>query len=778
MMETVTLLLLNLAGQLPAAAPPSAEDLEFFEKRVRPVLVERCYECHAGTAKSVQGSLLLDSREAILQGGDTSPAVTPGDVDKSLLITAVRYNNGDLQMPPAGKMPDKEIQAIEEWVRRGAPFPPSESTGPQKRTIDIAAGKQHWAFQPLASPALPDPRETAELHGRMDVFVSATRHAAGLSASQPAERRALIRRVGFDLVGLPPSLEQITAFENDAEPDAYERLVDRYLASPHYGERYGRYWLDLVRYCDVGESWREGEGQPWLYRDWVIRAFNEDLPYTNFVRKQLAADLLPNALPKDNAALGLLGLSPNYWKELKLDHKVIKQVVAEEWEERIEALGGTFLGLTVACARCHDHKFDAITTLDYYGLAGVLANIRVEDRPIIAADLATAAKAARAKVKKLQQELDKLKKEKEQTDELKAKQQELQEQIEAAKQTPHYATPVAPGISDAALLVLPDGEHRTKIEYRPGQMQDVSLHIRGNAGNPGATVPRRFPAVLAADAGARFEQGSGRRELAEAIVTDSAPLAARVIVNRIFANHMGRGLVTTPSNFGTTGDKPSHPELLEELTQQFVTHGWSLKWLHREILASATYRQASFRNIEWYKIDPDNVYLWRMPPRKLEVEAWRDAILAGTGELELTIGGPPVDLAKADNRRRTIYGLVKRRDLNDLLRLHDFPDPVTHSASRAPTTTPLQLLFTLNSPLFFERSRALAARLQASGPADDATRIVWLYEQIYGRRPSEDELQLSRDFFASEKQSSRPTDESWRQYCHALLAGNELLFVE
>jgi hypothetical protein len=250
------------------------------------------------------------------------------------------------------------------------------------------------------------------------------------------------------------------------------------------------------------------------------------------------------------------------------------------------------------------------------------------------------------------------------------------------------------------------------------------------------------------------------------------------MVNRVWQQHFGRGLVTTPSNFGTTGDKPSHPELLEDLAQQFVAHGWSLKWLHRQILNSATYQQASFRAAASFAKDPDNVDLWRMPPRRLEVEAWRDAILAATGELDLTLGGPPIDLARQDNRRRTVYGQIKRRELNDLLRLHDFPDPVTHSASRQPTTTPLQSLFTLNSPLFYERSRMLAASLNAPGLTDDGARIAWLYEQVYARRASPEELRLSLEYLAAERQAGRPTDEIWRQYSHALLGGNELLFVE
>ena len=289
---------------------------------------------------------------------------------------------------------------MEEWIRRGIPFPAAEPAArPSRRTIDLVEGRKHWAFQPLHEhePAEMDPWCSTKI----DRFIRSAQRTRGLSPSPPATRSVLLRRAKFDLLGLPPSPDEIEAFAGDNDPKSYERLVDRYLASPHYGERWGRFWLDLVRYCDVGESWREGEGRPWLYRDWVVAALNQDLPYNEFVRRQLAADLLPEANPADNAALGFLGLSPNYWKELKLDHWVIKQVVAEEWEERIEAVSGTFLGLTVACARCHDHKFDPVTNQDYYALAGVLSSTRLEDRAIIPAGGANSAalplrKAARA----------------------------------------------------------------------------------------------------------------------------------------------------------------------------------------------------------------------------------------------------------------------------------------------------------------------------------------------------------------------------------------------
>ena len=357
LLPALLLVLPLTATPAPAAPGPSAEDDAFFEKKVRPVLFARCQECHSTRTKKKRGGLLLDGRAAVLAGGETGPAAVPGHPEKSLLVQAVRFEHATVSMPPAGKLPPAEVAVLEEWVRRGVPFP-GPSVVEAKTGVDIAAGKAFWSFQPLAAHAPPPVRDAAWPRGRLDRFLLAGMERQGLAPSPMADRRTLARRLSFDLVGLPPTPADVEEFVNDKRPDAYGRLVERLLASPRFGERWGRYWLDLARYCDVAEDWSATKGARWLYRDWVVRALNDDVPYDQFVRKQLAADLLPGAAPADRAALGFLGLSPNYWKELKLDHNVIKGVVAEEWEERIHTLGSTFLGLTVACARCHDHKFD------------------------------------------------------------------------------------------------------------------------------------------------------------------------------------------------------------------------------------------------------------------------------------------------------------------------------------------------------------------------------------------------------------------------------------
>ena len=778
------LFVLGATGVGRAAEPEfSAADLEFFEKRVRPILAERCYECHAAGKNKEKGGLRLDERAAILKGGDSGPAALAGEPGKGLLVEVVRYDPNGLQMPPTGKLPQREIDLLIEWVQRGLPHPVAADTVSERKGIDLVAGRKHWAFQPLAVQPLPSGIDPAQFANRIDLFLEAKRREQGLRPSPAAEARTLVRRASLDLLGLPPAFDDLQRWEAElkaagpAFDERYAAIIEELLASPHYGERWARHWLDLARYADVTESWREGEGQPWRYRDWVVQALNDDLPYDEFVRRQLAADLLPDTALTDHAALGFLGLSPTYWKELKLDHQVIKQVVAEEWEEKLDALGSTFLGLTIGCARCHDHKFDPITTQDYYALAGVLASIRETDRPLVPPELAAAALAARNKVKELDKKVKPLAGKKEPTDAERAELESLQAEIAQLKTTPHFDLPIACGVVDAALHVLPAGKSATKLDYRPGQAQDVAMQIRGNPARTGPVVPRRFLSVLATDPRATWQQGSGRLQLAEALVTDAAPLTARVIVNRVWKQHFGRGIVETTSNFGLQGAAPSHRELLDDLAARFVAHGWSLKWLHREIMTSTAYRQSSHPERAAQAIDPDNRWLWRVTPRKLDVEAWRDAVLVAADQLDPRVGGSPGDLADAKNRRRTLYGTVKRREVSELLRLFDFPDPVAHAAQREPTITPLQQLYVLNSPFFEQQSRALVTSILPKHP-ESRERVTAIYQHVFQRRPTTAEQTTAEQFF-TDLRSRQPNEvEAWRQYAHALLASNEFLFID
>jgi hypothetical protein len=771
-------LLLSTLGALtlasaarPDSPPPDPAELAFFESKVRPVLVARCQKCHSSAAKKQRGGLLLDSRSAILQGGDSGPAAVAGKPDDSLLVKAVRYHADAPHMPPSGKLPEREVAVLEEWVRRGVPYPNAAAVAATK-THDIEKGRQFWSFQPLREVAPPAVRLKDWPRQRIDAFVLAAMEQHGLSPSAEADRRSLIRRVTFDLIGLPPAPDDVEAFVGDTSPNAYERLVERLLASPQHGERWARFWLDLVRYADVTEQWADCKGAAWLYRDWVVKALNDDLPYDVFVQRQLASDLMPGATPADRAALGFLGLGPTYWKELKLDHNAIRTVVAEEWEERIQALGGAFLGLTLACARCHDHKFDPVTQKDYYALAGVFASVRQVDRPLVADDIAHTAREARVTVKHLESEIDKLQKTKPVPPDALVKVVEWKRQIGELRKTPHFDDPLVPAVEETSLHVVPDGPHRTKLEYRPGAAQDVAMQVRGNPAVSGPVVPRRFLEVLSAGEPKPFTQGSGRLELARAIVTDGGPLAARVIVNRVWAHHFGRGLVDTPSDFGSQGSRPSHPELLDDLAARFVAGGWSLRWLHREIVLSAAYRQGSAHEAKKAALDPDNRWLGRANRRRLEVEAWRDAMLAVGGTLDPTRGGPSLELGDANNRRRTLYGTVRRRELSDVLRLHDFPDPVTHSSGRVPTTTPLQQLFTLNSPFLRQQATALAERLKKEAPGGTEERVRRAYLLLYGRPATERQVRLATEFLTPE------SDAAWLQYAQALLMSNEFLFVD
>jgi hypothetical protein len=768
-------LLLPAAG---ASAEPASRQVEFYEKKIRPLLVEHCYRCHSAGAKKVRGDLLLDRRDGVLKGGESGPAVVAGRVDRSLLIRAVRYQDEALQMPPGGKLPARTIALLEEWVRRGAVMPDRASSAAVKQSIDLAAGRKFWSFQPLQRGALPAVRDRGWPRQRIDTFLLAPLEQHGLTPSPAASRRVLIRRAMFDLVGLPPTPEEVEAFVNDQSPNAYARLVDRLLTSPRYGERWARFWLDLARYCDVAEPWSENKGRPHLYRDWVVRAFNADLPYDQFVQRQLAADLLSEAEPADRAALGFLGLSPTYWKELKLDKDVIKTVVAEEWEEQIQAVSATFLGLTVACARCHDHKFDPITTQDYYALAGVFASIRPAGRPLLPESLALPVQQARSQVDALQTRITQLQAKKPVAPAALKQIEELKAKIERLQQTPHYGTALAPAVEDASLFVLPDSPHRTRLEYRPGVSQDVAVQVRGNPARPGPVVPRRFLAVLSPREPRPLQKGSGRLELARALVTEGAPLAARVLVNRVWQHHFGTALVATPSDFGAQGARPSHPELLDDLAARFVAAGWSLKWLHREIMLSAAYRQSSSHEVRKHALDPDNHWWWRMNRRRLEVEAWRDAMLAVAGTLRSEQGGPSLDLGDPNNRRRTLYGTVKRRELHDMLRLHDFPDPTGHSPSRLPTTTPLQQLFVLNGPLIRRQSAALVRRLKAEAPSGIEARVQRAYHLLYGRAATAAQVKLAVGFLTGGNPAGPVSDAAWGEYAQVLLGSNEFLFVD
>jgi cytochrome c551/c552 len=762
----------NFAKAEEASSNP--EDYRHFESKIRPLLVKHCYECHSSESKTVHGGLRLDTDAGVKKGGDSGSLLVPRKPAESLLIEVLGYK-GDIQMPPEGKLSDAEIAEFVKWVASGAPIPVSRDAAEDlSKEIDFEAAREFWSFQPVREH--PEPPRSDWAQTRIDGFVLKAMKQAGLSPAPPADRATLIRRLYFDLVGLPPSPEEVQKFVRDDSPLAYERLVDQLLQSPQYGERWARMWLDKARYTDKTASWLNSTGGAYLYRDWVVRAFNDDMPYDEFVHRQLATDLMPETGPDDLPALGFISLSPTYWKELKLPCEIIKVIVADEWEERVDAVSRTFLGLTVACARCHDHKFDPISSEDYYALAGVFASCRQTERPLMPEAEYAPVREAKEKVAKLEAELATLKKKsalQERLDDLTARIQEIK------STTPGYDAPLATAMAEESLYVVRAGktaQDGTKLEYRAGP-QDLPLFVRGDPNRPGSVVPRRFLTVLSQNGKPEpFRSGSGRLELARAITTDAAPLAARVIVNRIWLEHFGRGLVDTPSNFGAQGARPTHPELLDDLAARFIAGGWSVKDLHREILLSKTWRQSSSFDEAKAKIDPENRWLSRMNRRRLDFESWRDAMLFAAGRLDLTMGGPSLDLASENNRRRTLYATIHRRDMSPTLQIHDFPDPTQHSPKRHATVTALQGLYALNAPLLANQAKAIVERTREECGEDPAARIGRAYWLLYSRPPSEKEQQLGLTFINHAADAEH--EARWIQYIHVLLVSNEFAFVE
>jgi hypothetical protein len=694
-------------------AGPSREQVEFFETKVRPVLVARCYKCHSPQSAKARGGLRLDSRDGLRQGGDSGPTLVPGDPAASLLLKALRHEGP--KMPPDGKLPDRVIADFETWVRRGAADPRAGEPATPAKPTGVEAWKRPWAFQPPRAHSPPPVQNAAWPRKKIDHFLLPRLEQAGLGPSPPADRRTWARRVSFDLIGLPPAPEEVEAFVVDRAAGAEERLVERLLASPHYGERWARLWLDVARFAEdqahiVGSDRSLFYPNAFLYRDWVIRALNADLPYDRFVRLQLAADLIEPNDPSNRAALGFLGLGPKYF-----DRKS-PEVMADEWEDRVDTVGRGLLGLTVACARCHDHKFDPIPTEDYYALAGVFAGTRMFNQPLPGKPMGKDGEAT---------------------------------------QTSH------------ALHIV-----------REGNPTDLNVAIRGDLGNKGPLVRRHFLRALSAGEPKPFRQGSGRLELAEAIASPANPLTARVIVNRVWAQHFGRPLVGTPSNFGALGEPPTHPELLDDLAVRFMAAGWSLKWLQREIVLSAAYRQSSGPDARGRRADPDNRLLGRMSRRRLSVEAWRDALLVATGTLDRTVGGPSMNPQDPEERRRTVYIAVSRLEPNRMLALFDFPDANAHADRRLETTTPLQKLFVLNSPFMLAQAERLAKRLRTEVPSEDEVsdrrRIDRAYRLLYGRPAAAEEVRLGLAFLRGG--DDKPA--RWTQYAHVLLAANEMLFLD
>ena len=762
-------LLATTLSPLPAAAA-DADGFTFFEKKIRPVLVEKCYSCHsaqAQQAKKLKGGLLLDTKAGILKGGDSGSIISPGKPADSLLIKGLQHSD-ELRMPPKGKLPANVIADFEAWVKLGAPDPRDGKPAVAGRVIDIEEGRKFWAFLP--------PRKHAG--NSIDEFLSAKRQATGVTAAPEADRRTLIRRVTFDLTGLPPTPEEVTAFLKDEFPQAFAKVVDRLLQSPHYGERWARYWLDVARFAeDQAHTFAVTPfTQAFRYRDWTVKAFNDDMPYDRFIKLQIAGDLMPDAAADpftQYTGLGFLGLGVQYYK-----NTAALQAAADELDDRIDTLTRGFLGLTVSCARCHDHKFDPIPTRDYYSLAGIYNGSDLKPRMLAAPAEMECFTQAERKVKGKEGDIQKFLGEMAKKTGKKNIPRDQESKLLSEDEKKKLAAMRAD--LDALKKAMPTKPPEAHVLVGGGK--EMKVYIRGNPMQQGEAAPKGFLQVLTRASGVSHDPGAApkrdytRLELAEAIASKDNPLTARVMVNRLWQHHFGRGLVGTPSNFGMLGERPTHPELLDWLAIRFMENGWSVKKLHRDIVLSSAYRMSSANNAKNAEIDGDNKYLWRFNRRRLDVEAWRDALLAVSGKLDRTLAGPPQELSARNNVRRTIYARISRHRLDSTLALWDFPDPNVTSASRPVTTVPQQQLFVLNGDFVVDQAKAFAQRVQSAG-ATDKDRITAAFALAFGRAPAGEETQLALEFLGEAADKDAKLTR-WEQYAQALLGTNEFLFVD
>ncbi|MBI3837001.1 MAG: PSD1 domain-containing protein [Planctomycetia bacterium] len=922
------------AQNAPPTTPDStaAETAEFFERQVRPILAERCFSCHG--AKKQESALRLDSRSALLKGGEIGPVIELEKPAASRLLKAIRYDDPELQMPPDGKkLPEREVAVIVRWVEQGVPWPHDTANA----QVDPAeAGRTHWAFQPIRRQAVPEVKNAAGPQSPIDHFVWTKLQEQGMAPAEPADRATLVRRASFDLIGLPPEADEVAAFVNDPAPDAFVKVVDRLLGSPHYGERWGRYWLDVARYADTKGYVRLSEERrfhyAFTYRDYVIRAFNEDLPFDQFVVQQLAADQLDlgeNRRPL--AALGFLTLGRRFTGN---KHDII--------DDRIDVVARGLLGLTVTCARCHDHKYDPISTADYYSLYGVFASS--EDPivpPLVAAPASDAAtQAYQREFESRQAALNDYEPKQYEAllDEFRSRSADYLLAALADRMPPQQPLPIAPGeirqvvverwidfleqttehdplfgpwrafaalnpaefergateiiagwkqpfdderkipvnalvqdqfvrqppksMADVAsgygkLLAQAQAHWQASLTVAtaaasaaPEHLNDVAeeqlrqvlyaidspvavsrqeafaqylydapindeivkrrnainawlantaqtpprahtllecpapcdprILLRGNPMRPGKRVPRQFLYVLSHGSPTPFALGSGRLELAQAIVSRDNPLTARVLVNRVWAHHFGAGLVRSPSNFGLRGQAPTHPELLDYLAARFMDEGWSIKKLHRAIMLSSVYQQASQDRADFRARDPENRLLWKMNRRRLDFEALRDSLLLAAGKLDLASGGPSVDLAASGANRRTVYGLIDRQGLSGMLPTFDFASPDTHSPERYTTVVPQQALFLLNSPWLIDLARALADRADVKSVDALADRVARMVRIALGRPPTPREAKMALEFIEQDQNNSVPGGalNAWESFAQALLLSNEFIYVD
>ncbi len=802
-------------GQQPSQAKWTPKQLQFFKKDVLPILVKHCYRCHSHTSKRSRGGLVFDSRTAVLEGGERGPAIVPGDPKKSLLIKAIQHTDPLFQMPPKKKLPKQEIDVLVRWIRMGAPDP-RKSVVTVAKTGKYQGGKNWWSFQPVRQPEFPRVRNDRWPNNAVDLFILNRLETERMKPAPPADPRVLVRRITFDLIGLPPTPKEIDSFLQDYKTQsqaAVEKLVDRLLASPHYGERWGRHWLDVVRYADTAGCNSDFPiPEAYRYRNYVIDSFNADKPYDEFLREQIAGDLLPAKNDKQRfqqiIATGYLALSRRFSSLGEEFHLTL--------DDTIDNVGKAILGLSLSCARCHDHKFDPIPQEDYYALYGIFESTRYafpgteiyrhrEDHvPLVSKRRLKELRLYLQRMEKLDFEIFRVRSRVTKLDTGKEKNaangrwRKLQRQRDdLVKKLPKF---------DMAYAVRdwPANPTRKRNEEdlnagKAGETGNARLHIKGNRENLGKEIPRGFLTILGGQKVPATEKGSGRLDLAKWLTDPKNPLTARVMVNRVWQHHFGKGLVRTPDDFGSRGTKPTHPELLDYLTSYFVNNGWSIKKMHRLIVLSRTYQMSCIENSELSSKDPDNRYLWTFNRRRISAEEMRDAILAVSGNLDRTRGGPhpfPAEwkwrysqhrpfVANYPSRRRSIYLMQQRIRLHPYLGIFDGADTNVATGKRKVSTSPLQALFVLNSEFMHEQSRVFADRMMRT-ESSQKKRIDLAFRLTMGRHATAAEINEAKDYLqavgSALKRSGvsldRRTREAWASYLRVLLSSNEFVFVD
>ncbi|MBM3728529.1 MAG: DUF1553 domain-containing protein [Acidobacteria bacterium] len=778
------LVLLSLAAK-------ADDGTDFFEKNIRPVLAAQCYACHSRDSKpQALGGLFLDSKEGMLRGGKSGvPAIVPGKPEDSVLLTAIQHKSKDLKMPPGRPLAPEVVRAFETWIKMGAPDPRTGAAPPaEQAAYDWEKARRHWAYQPVRDPAAPVVASPEWSRTEVDRFVKAKLDEKGLKPLGPAAREALLRRATFDLTGLPPAPADVRRFLADRSPDAFERVVDRLLDSQAYGEHWGRHWLDLVRYADTaGDASDFPVPELYRYRNYVIRSIREGKAMDLFIREQLAGDLMKHRDEEDRrekiVATGYVALSRRFGQSMSEHFLTV--------DDTVDNLGKVFLGLSVGCARCHDHKFDAIPSRDYYALTGIFestnyAHAGMEHNqylqhfsPLDSADAG-----------RLKRTLDRM--------------EDLHRIVKKdagppagppEKQLEYYKA------SEEFLRLRQNFPNIPMVfAVQDGKAQQARILLKGDPQAKGPEVPRGFPQVIGGAFPAGHE-GSGRDLLADWLLAKENPLTVRVLVNRLWLWHFGRGLVDSPNDFGVRGERPTHPELLDYLASRFVADGWSLKKFHKRVMLTRVYQMASGADAENLTRDPKNASYWRFDRRRLAAEEVRDTLLAASGQLDSSMGGahpfPPRgtytftqhrpfvgDLAQFDTNRRSVYLMQQRFRRHPYLELFDGPDPNNTTASRATNTTALQSLYFMNSEFVHKQADALAVRTALAGTTDREA-VALAYRLLYAREATAAELAEAGRFLAAaavQLNEATPAEERRRaalgSLMRTLVASNEFFYVD